>query len=172
MSLLDGETDVEDPRSFATLSPPNQLVASPRWAQQYESLLRIIGQVKKMIVYRPCPPRFCALPAELLYFLIPVNVLYVLRSVPIRPLMSVAVDLGRRSPQIESYMYSVGAIGLKSERNYQLPDSLCCPTLVVSLFPICIDLHQNDLARCYSRLTIHLHHMDLSQSVQNGSKKR
>ena len=32
----DGETDVEDPRSFATLSPPNQLVASPRWAQQYE----------------------------------------------------------------------------------------------------------------------------------------
>ena len=36
MSLLDGETDVEDPRSFATLSPPNQLVASPRWAQQYE----------------------------------------------------------------------------------------------------------------------------------------
>ena len=36
MSLLDGETDVEDPRSFATLSLPNQLVASPRWAQQYE----------------------------------------------------------------------------------------------------------------------------------------
>ena len=36
MSLLDGETDVEDPRSFAMLSPPNQLVASPRWAQQYE----------------------------------------------------------------------------------------------------------------------------------------
>ena len=36
MSLLDVETDVEDPRSFATLSSLNQLVASPRWAQQYE----------------------------------------------------------------------------------------------------------------------------------------
>ena len=29
-------TDVEDPRSFTTLSPPNQLVARPRWAQQYK----------------------------------------------------------------------------------------------------------------------------------------
>ena len=27
------ETDVEDHRSFTTLSPPNQLFASPRWAQ-------------------------------------------------------------------------------------------------------------------------------------------
>ena len=28
--------DVEDPRSFTTLSPPNQLVARYRWAQQHE----------------------------------------------------------------------------------------------------------------------------------------
>ena len=47
MSLLDGETDVEDPRSFATLSPPNQLVASPRWAQQYEVVVATSAMICK-----------------------------------------------------------------------------------------------------------------------------
>ena len=41
-------TDVEDPPSFTTLSPPNQLVAHPRWAQQCE----IEVAIPAMILFR------------------------------------------------------------------------------------------------------------------------
>ena len=66
-----------------------------------------LGKVKKMIVYRQRPPRIFALPAKLFRFLVPENVLYVLRSTPIQHLISVATDLEMRSPPVESYMYRI-----------------------------------------------------------------